>query len=269
MPQLARGLLPYPSIRPRSSGYYSMDNPKSEPADATVADISSDWCRQALPVGLLVAVGSLYAVGLSRGAFQGLPTCAKLWIALLPVHIAAFGAVLWVCWTRVPRGQRIRALFLTPVDLGTRWWWLALAIPLLYAAMAFLTLLIALILVRAGYTPHGNPLLRLLQTGEALTPLSAVSLFAGIVLIVPVAEEILFRVVLFEALRELGVTRAALASAAVFAAGHMIPEQFAALFFLGLVLQFLRLRTGSLLPCILVHAGINTIGLVALLLTVL
>lgn len=246
-----------------------MDSPKSEPTQETVADISSDWCRQALPVGLLVAVGALYEVGLWRDAFQGLPVCAKLWMALLPVHIAAFGAVLWVCWTRVPRGQRIRAMFLTPVKLGTRWWWLALGVPLFYAVMAFLTLLIALILVRAGYTPHGNPLLRLLQAGEALTPLSAVSLFAGIVLIVPVAEEILFRVVLFEALRDLGATRAAVASASVFAVGHMIPEQFAALFFLGLVLQFLRSRSGSLLPCIFVHAGINTIGLIALLLTVL
>ena len=245
-----------------------MDSPKSEPSNWAVAGGVGDWYGQALLVGFMIAIGAFLEIGFWWGTLERLPLSALLWVSLVPVHGAGTGAVLWMCWLRLPAGKRCAALFIEPFTLGRNWWRVWVGVPLLYGGMAVLTLLTALALRRFGYTPRGIQLLHLLRSRPPLTPVLGLSLFASVLLVAPFTEEILFRVVLFEAFRGLGDVWAATAAAVVFAALHMVPEQFFALFVLGFVLQFLRLRTGSLLPCILVHAGINIIGLVALLLTV-
>lgn len=89
----------------------------------------------------------------------------------------------------------------------------------------------------------------------------------------PVLEEWFFRGVLLQGLvARIGLTAAVLFQSALFAAGHGDPTlSFAAWTaavlpraFLGAVLAMLRLRSGSLLPPILVHATFNAIGVLAL-----
>ncbi len=88
----------------------------------------------------------------------------------------------------------------------------------------------------------------------------------------PIMEEWLFRGVLFRALSEggrksgsrVGVVLAVVLSAALFALAHGEPLQFAALFFLGVVLATLVWRTKRLVPSIVTHMSFNGVAVAAL-----
>jgi membrane protease YdiL (CAAX protease family) len=90
-----------------------------------------------------------------------------------------------------------------------------------------------------------------------------------ICVLAPIAEEFLFRGFCFEALRpSLGVGGAALAVGAVFGAVHVTSTPavlLVELAFLGFVLCLLRWKTGSLYPCIGLHAVNNSVSYGALL----
>lgn len=84
--------------------------------------------------------------------------------------------------------------------------------------------------------------------------------FAAIVL-APVAEEILFRGILYPAVKQAGYPRLALwGTAILFAAVHMNIMIFLPLTFLALVLTWLYERTGNLLAAIVAHSGFNGIN---------
>ena len=91
---------------------------------------------------------------------------------------------------------------------------------------------------------------------------------ALVLLVAPVAEELLFRVVIVEAFRAAEVPAAAVLAAVVFAAVHGRPDQFLALCVLALWLYRLRARYGSLRPAILAHAVFNLLALAGILLRV-
>lgn len=103
---------------------------------------------------------------------------------------------------------------------------------------------------------------------EALRPASAfgwalVALTS--VAVAPLMEEIYFRGVLpFVWRRHVGPRGALTFSALAFAFMHGNPWQLPQLFLLGLLLGFVRERTGSLLPGIVLHALINGFGLLAI-----
>jgi CAAX protease family protein len=86
-------------------------------------------------------------------------------------------------------------------------------------------------------------------------------------LIAPLAEELFFRGLLFPVLRaRVGVTWGVLVSAALFSMVHALGspvEALIVLFVLGAGLCLLYLRTGSLLPCIGLHALNNAISFAA------
>lgn len=90
-----------------------------------------------------------------------------------------------------------------------------------------------------------------------------------ICVLAPIAEEFLFRGFCFEALRpSLGVVGAAVAVGVVFGAVHVTSTPVALLVelaFLGFVLCLLRWKTGSLYPCIGLHAVNNSVSFGALL----
>jgi len=84
-----------------------------------------------------------------------------------------------------------------------------------------------------------------------------------VVIIAPIVEELIFRGVIMSGLmRNYKVGWAIFFSALLFALFHLNPWQFPATFLLGLVLGWLRIRTGSILACITGHAIHN--GLVFL-----
>lgn len=90
----------------------------------------------------------------------------------------------------------------------------------------------------------------------------------AIVVLAPVAEELFFRGVIFNAfLREGGRRWAFLGSSALFAVIHLSIAAFVPIFLLGLALAWVYARTGSLIAPIAMHATVNGIAvLLALLL---
>lgn len=77
----------------------------------------------------------------------------------------------------------------------------------------------------------------------------------------PIAEEAFFRgFVLRGMANRWGFAPALVVSAAVFAALHLSPPLLLPVFVTGLLLGFLYLRTGSLWPCIAVHAAQNLVA---------
>ena len=87
-----------------------------------------------------------------------------------------------------------------------------------------------------------------------------------VVIIAPVVEELIFRGVIMSGfMKNYKAVYAILFSALLFALFHLNPWQFPVAFMLGLILGWLRIRTGSIFACITGHAINN--GLVFLTVT--
>lgn len=83
-------------------------------------------------------------------------------------------------------------------------------------------------------------------------------------LLAPLAEEVAFRGYLLSALRtRLRPGAAIAASSVLFAAMHLDPVRFPAVFFLGAFLGWLAWRSGSLWPAVAAHAANNGLGSIA------
>lgn len=97
-----------------------------------------------------------------------------------------------------------------------------------------------------------------LTTVPAITdPLFVVAVL-GSVILTPVAEEVLFRGVLYQSLRKnMGVVLGIASSAILFAALHLQPEVVPELLVLGIMLAVAFERTRSLYPSMLMHATYN------------
>lgn len=79
-----------------------------------------------------------------------------------------------------------------------------------------------------------------------------------LVLVAPLTEELLFRGVIMHGFaRRYRLRNAILLQALLFSLMHVNPYQIGPAFVYGLILGWLRHRTGSLGPCIVMHASIN------------
>jgi len=106
----------------------------------------------------------------------------------------------------------------------------------------------------------------ILQLGR-IAPFTMYGLLLLAIFVAPICEEVLFRGFLFAGLtRAMPSPYAAILSAFIFAAAHNDLPSFPVLFCIGLLLAFLRWRTGSLWPGILLHLLNNTWGAVSILL---
>ena len=98
-----------------------------------------------------------------------------------------------------------------------------------------------------------NPLLELVLTARDPLALAGFALTATV--LAPLFEETLFRGVLLPVLgRSWGHWPAVVASALIFALAHLSLGELVPLLVLGLGLGWLRLRSGRLAPCVLMHA---------------
>ena len=101
---------------------------------------------------------------------------------------------------------------------------------------------------------------------KAVEPAKRVCFVIAAVLIVPVAEETLFRGIMYPFLKQrIGTWLAAAITSIVFSAIHVNVVIFIPLVFLALVLTWLYERTDSLLAPILTHAVFNATNLLMLL----
>lgn len=101
------------------------------------------------------------------------------------------------------------------------------------------------------------------SSGDTLLSGADLTMYAIYTIILsPIAEELAFRGGTLSRLNNsFGANSAALISAAFFAVYHLDVSQMVYTFVLGYFLAILAQRSGSLVPCVLVHAGNNLITL--------
>jgi membrane protease YdiL (CAAX protease family) len=115
--------------------------------------------------------------------------------------------------------------------------------------------LVSELLARLGRPPPVGP------AEQAIAMLDPWLVVVAIVIFAPIAEELFFRGIVFNAwLREAGRIWAYVGSAALFAAIHLSLESLLPIFLLGLALAWVYQRTGSLLAPITMHATVNGIS---------
>jgi len=97
------------------------------------------------------------------------------------------------------------------------------------------------------------------------TPVGIAMAFLVVVVLAPLAEEVLFRGVVLSALyRRWGTAVAILGSSVLFSAMHVSPVAIVPVFVLALILGWLFVRTRSLTVCVVAHSVFNGVGLAAL-----
>ncbi|MBN1459347.1 MAG: CPBP family intramembrane metalloprotease [Armatimonadetes bacterium] len=175
-------------------------------------------------------------------------------LVVLAESIAAqVGALAWVCFVTLFRarfGWRRAGLLRT---LGTG---LAATGAALVPAMG----VYALLQDRLGMSPTDDPVILIIAAPQDLA--TRVIIVAAVGLLVPALEEVLFRGLLFGALRRyLKFWPAAAASALLFAIVHMNLPGLAAYFILGLTFAAVFERTRSLFAAWTAHAAFNLVNL--------
>lgn len=83
--------------------------------------------------------------------------------------------------------------------------------------------------------------------------------------LVPLAEEMFFRGALYGALRRSGhsAVGVAVVTSIGFAVSHLDPRLWLPIVFMAALLGFMRVMTGSILPCVAMHVGFNSLTVVA------
>jgi membrane protease YdiL (CAAX protease family) len=132
-----------------------------------------------------------------------------------------------------------------------------------YGVLAWIGSSVVLVLVSALLTVLGQPP-PVGPAEQAIAMLDPWLVVVAIVFFAPVAEELFFRGIVFNAwLREAGRVWAYVGSAALFAVIHLSLASLLPIFLLGLALAWVYQRTGSLLAPIVMHATVNGISVAA------
>jgi membrane protease YdiL (CAAX protease family) len=116
-----------------------------------------------------------------------------------------------------------------------------------------------LVLLRLGMAPEVQLAVKMLQQKPPLGHLVVYG--AGAIVLAPVAEEMLFRGILYPTLKQSGYPQMALwGSSLLFASTHMNLMAFVPLTFLALVLAWLYEKTATLLTPIVTHVLFNAVN---------
>lgn len=206
-----------------------------------------------LMIGLAVVAAVGYAVLVMLG-FDG-PTALTAPVAFFAEGLAILGGI----YTVMVRGRGLnwRDLGWNPVS----WSWALLAVAAcvgVYAA--FITVQLVMGQIRVDATVQVLPTL---LPAFPVSPLSFVFSLLGGAVLVPIAEEFLFRGILYRWLRDRwGVWLGTVVSAAVFTAMHPpgagSPVQ---IFVMALALAVFYERSRSAIPSMVLHATNNAIGI--------
>jgi membrane protease YdiL (CAAX protease family) len=203
--------------------------------------------------GWLALVGALAALGYGSRLASGKPPADTLYrygtaISGLVFYALTVGLLLWI------------AKGLSPSELGLRRpasWGRTLGLTL-SVLVALLIAEVALEAVLHATREQGLEPSRWEPDRAVPFALNA----AVVVLVAPLVEELTFRGVGFAVLSRFGPLVAVVGTSAAFAAAHGLIAGFLALFLFGLAVGFLRLRTGSVYPGMLLHACFNALALV-------
>jgi len=232
----AAGLVLAPFAWRRALGRPALPPPPARTSDAP------DW-RMPLGCGLLVLAVPLGSLVVQQRAAQ-----PGLALGLLAAAVAATAGSAALLAPRLVRpALRAAPALGTGVLVGIA------AMPFTYGVLALESL--------ALDTRAPQEAVRLLQEQQP----GWVAMAAYAVVLAPLAEELLFRVILWGALRRFATpTIALVASAALFGSIHYDPPTtILPMFVFGLILARLLERTGSYLACVAAHATFNAFGVIA------
>ena len=247
-----------------------------------VSKRQSPWPPVRGPALNLVDMALLVAGGFVVISAVGVPLVATPLVRSLTSGLAsprreALGVVIQYGVMALPSllilRRQLRAL---PVDRSPADGWLQWKLQPVLSAMGSavagwlmvtpVVMLTGWLLVKLVGDPGGsNPLLELVLGSR--DPLALALLAFTAVVMAPVFEELIFRGALLPVLADrLGAMPAVVLSALLFGLAHISIGELAPLTVLGIGLALLRLSSGRLLPCVLMHALWNAITFVNLLL---
>ncbi len=235
----------------------------SAPPDADTSP--APWSLGHITAGLFLFLAFLFTVALAAPAIGSLlpqygpeyEAALTTWVAVHLLAVCAFFTV-WAMGLRRATSP-LRAIGLTRP--GTS---LPVAALLAVGALAFSilsTFCYGLVVDRLGIEVLQPPEIE----ADVIFPGVGILLtMQALTLVTPLSEEIMFRgFVLRGLLHRIGPGPAVVATALVFGAFHLDAGTIIPIFFTGLALGWLYVRTGSLWPCIAAHAGQNAIALLA------
>jgi uncharacterized protein len=249
-PEVPAGVVPAPRP-PGADGSGPASGLGAVPAWAPLAAMISAFVAATLAY-LVIAAGVEAGGGnVTTGGPPGLVISATLVQDVALIVAALFFASLWA------RGLTPASFGLTRVALGRAVGWTMVA----FVAFWILT---AIYISLVG-EPDQQELTRDLREEESLSALVGYGVLLAFV--APLAEELFFRGFVFGVLREkIGTLWGVLATGLVFGLVHVAGspiETVGVLIILGSLLCVLYLKTGSLLPCIALHAINNAISFAA------
>jgi membrane protease YdiL (CAAX protease family) len=203
-------------------------------------------------LGWLILIGCLAALGYVSRFTQGKPPADTLYrygtaISGVVFYAITVAVVLWIA-----EGVSPGLLGLRRPECWRRAIGLALAVLIaLLIAEVFLEALLHATREQGLEPPRWEP--------DRAVPFALNA--AVVVLAAPVVEELTFRGLGFTLLARYGNLVALVVTSAAFAAAHGLVNGFPALFLFGMAVGFLRLRTGSIYPGMLLHGSFNALAL--------
>jgi membrane protease YdiL (CAAX protease family) len=217
--------------------------------------------RELLKAAVLIVLGSLLLIVLAGVGMVVLgldpATAGGLSSPLLfGAGVGVYGLViLAVYWFAVRRAGGSWAL-VGVRSFDARWW---LALPVLFLVqMAGMALINGTVIPWFTGDALENPQVEAITGGLSLSTSDLLLLLFLVALIGPVAEELFFRGMLYPVMRRRrGPTAAVVLNAILFALIHFIPILLPSLFLIGLIFAWVRERSGSIIPSIVLHVVQN------------
>ena len=213
-------------------------------------------------VAATIALLGFFLLFVAAVLFPGGPAnsqSVQIAVSLLVELAAIFGAVYGVLIYR--RGFSWADLGVRPIS-GI---WALAAIVAAFACL-FAAGAISRITERYFDTPMMDQYETELIPPGGITWRYAVALIVTVGILVPIAEELLFRGVLYTWLRQrLSILPCTLISAALFALAHGNRQMMAQIFIVGIVLALIYEKSRSILVSGLVHMTVNTLSLTVIL----
>ena len=156
----------------------------------------------------------------------------------------------------------LNALGFRRFRIGSALFWVIILMIVIFGVNAFYSFLITILHLNV----QTNDQLILQQSKVA--PLSTYATLFAAVFIAPFCEEVFFRGFVFPGLRHgMPLGWAIVISSLLFGVAHADPGSFPVLFVIGLALAFLRWRTQSIWPCIMLHMLNNGIAALVIVLS--
>ena len=211
----------------------------------------NQWRRRLVGWTLVVSLMSLVAYGARVSGDRPPKDVAFRWESSIGAALQygiLLGIVLALTWGL----DRRTFLALRP----PKSWWRAAGIA---ALVIFVVFVVTAIVAQFGNADEDQGLIP--ESFDSSRAAQFAAYATVVVLVAPVVEELMFRGVGFALLEPLGQTPAILLTGLAFALVHGLVIGFAVIASFAVGLGYLRGRTASIYPCIVLHASFNAFGL--------